>query len=70
MDYIFGQQRRGEKYGGYLITVTDVRGKIIDYGTSHEWLFENLEKLKRIPVGRHFDKTVARVHPPRPIRNY
>ena len=57
-------------YGGYLIVVTDERGKIIDYGTSHEWLFENLEKLKKIPVGRHFDKTITRVHPPRPIRNF
>jgi hypothetical protein len=70
MDYNFGEQRRGEKYGGYLIVVTDVRGKIIDHGASHEWLFENLEKLKQIPVGRHFDKTITRVHPPRPKRNF
>jgi hypothetical protein len=70
MDYTFGRQRRGEKYGGYLITVTDERGRIIDYGSSHKWLYENLEKLKEIPVGRHFNKAGNRVHPPRPIRNY
>lgn len=62
--------RRGTKYGGYLITVTDVRGRIIDYGTSHKWLFENLENLKRLPVGKHFDKTGTRVFPPRPKGRY
>ena len=57
---------RGTKYGGFLITITDERGKIIGHKTSHEWLFENLEALKKIPVGKHFDKGCNRVGPPRP----
>jgi hypothetical protein len=58
---------RGEKYDGYLVTVTDQRGKIIAHRTSNEFLFENLDRLKNLPVTRHFDKECMRVAPPRPI---
>jgi hypothetical protein len=57
---------RGTKYGGFLITLTDERGKIIQHETSHDWLFEKLEKLKKIPVRKHFNKDCERVGPPRP----
>ena len=59
-------ERRGQKYGGYLVLVTDERGIIVDYGTSHKWLLELVNILRRFPEGRHFDKTGARVEPPRP----
>ena len=57
---------RGTKYGGYLITITDEEGRIIQYKTSHKWLLECLETLKKLPVGKHFDKSGNRVGPPRP----
>ena len=59
-------ERRGQKYGGYLVLVTDERGIIVDYGTSHKWLLELVNTLRRFPEGRHFDKSGARVEPPRP----
>ncbi len=59
---------RGTKYGGFLITVTDKRGKIIQYKASHDFLFENLENLKKVPVGKHFNKEGNRVGPPRPTQ--
>jgi hypothetical protein len=58
---------RGEKYKGYLVTVTDERGEIIQYIESNKFLVEHLDKLKQLPVGRHFDKYCNRVPPPRPI---
>ena len=58
---------RGQKYGGYLVVVTDSRGKVVDVGSSHKWLPGLLSKLREFPVSRHFDKTGARVAPPRPI---
>ena len=58
---------KGMKYDGYLVVVTDSRGKIIAHQTSNKWLFENLENLKRLPVGRYMDKTCTRVFPSRPI---
>ena len=61
-------ERRGQKYGGYLVVVTDSRGRIIDHGASHKWLFGALENLKELPLGKHFDKTGTRVEPPRPKR--
>ena len=57
---------RGTSYGGYLILVYDERGEIIEYKTSSERLYENLEKLKKIPVGKWMDKNCERVGPPRP----
>ncbi|MEN8255255.1 MAG: hypothetical protein ABFR33_07275 [Verrucomicrobiota bacterium] len=58
--------RRGQKYGGYLVVVTDERGRIIDHGTSHKWLLDILGELRTLPLGKHFDKTGARVLPPCP----
>ena len=57
---------RGTRYGGFLITITDEQGKVIQHKTSHEWLFANRENLDEIPVGKHFDKLCERVGPPRP----
>ena len=63
-------QLRGEKYGGYLVTVTDERGKIVQYATPYNWIFDQLENLKKIPIGKHFNKECIRVFPPRPKREY
>ncbi|QBG46316.1 hypothetical protein EGM51_02460 [Verrucomicrobia bacterium S94] len=68
--YNMHSQQFGHKYMGYLITVTDARGEIIQYETSNSWLFQGLENLKQIPVGRFFDKTCRRVHPSGPKRDY
>lgn len=57
---------RGVKYGGYLVVIKDKRGRIIQYKTSKEWLFDCLENLEKLPVGKHFDKRGNRVGPPRP----
>ncbi|MDF7799844.1 SHD1 domain-containing protein [Pontiellaceae bacterium B1224] len=58
----------GNKYGGFLITITNERGEIIQYKATHDFLIENLGNLKKIPVGRHFDKMCNRVAPPRPTQ--
>ncbi len=56
---------RGQKYGGYLIVVTDERGRIIDHGASHKWLIGILDELRTLPFRCHFDKTGIRVPAPR-----
>ena len=61
-----GKRRRGKKYSSYLVVVTDERGKIIAHETSRKWLFENLENLREIRVGKYFDDTCTRVGPTRP----
>jgi hypothetical protein len=46
-DMLYGlTQNRGEKYAGYLVTVTDERGEVIAVKTSKKWLMENIENLK------------------------
>ncbi|MDF7799086.1 hypothetical protein P4C99_06400 [Pontiellaceae bacterium B1224] len=57
---------RGVKYGGFLITMSDSRGKIIQHKTSSNFLFDILTELKRLPVSRHFNRAGERVTPPRP----
>ncbi|MDF7823422.1 SHD1 domain-containing protein [Pontiellaceae bacterium B12227] len=70
MNYSMHSNNYGQKYMGYLITVTDIRGEIIQYAASNDWLYENLENLKKIPIGRYFDDTCTRVHPSGPKRYY
>jgi len=62
---IFGQ-RRGDKYSGYLVVVSDECGMVVDHGTSRSCFIDILGNLRRLSVGNHFDKTGARVEPPRP----
>ncbi|MDF7799036.1 hypothetical protein P4C99_06150 [Pontiellaceae bacterium B1224] len=59
-------ERRGQKYGGYMIVVTDQRGVIIDYAASHAWFPGILPLLRSLPLGKHFNKAGVRVSPPRP----
>ena len=70
MNYDMLDQPNGIKYKGNLVLVTDERGEIIQYSASNEWLFENLEILRKIPVGAYFDKHGTRVHPTGPKRWY
>jgi len=55
----------GVNYGGYLVTVTDERGIIIQHSATREFLFENLDALKKITIGKHFDRDCNYAAPPR-----
>jgi len=57
--------KRGERYCGRMILVTDERGEIIAQQVSSPWMLEHLEFLRTFPVGRHFSDEGKRVHPPR-----
>jgi len=56
----------GKRPVSYLVVVTDERGEIIQHATPNKWIFEHLENLRKMPVGRFMDKTCTRVHPERP----
>ncbi|QBG45901.1 hypothetical protein EGM51_00180 [Verrucomicrobia bacterium S94] len=57
---------RGVRYGGYLVTITDKDGYIVQYKATHEFLFKNLNNLRNVPVGKHFNENCNRVMPDRP----
>ena len=59
----------GTKYGGFLITIKNERGKIIQHKVTHDFLLENIENLEKVPTGKHFDKMCNRVAPPRPTQD-
>ena len=62
---IFG--RRGIKYGGNLIVVSDKNGRIVDYSASNNWMIGALPRLRILPLGKHFNKSGMRVFPPRQV---
>jgi len=65
-DYMdFVGNRRGRKFKGHMIVITDERGEIIAQDISNDWMLDIIESLREFPVGRHFDKTGKRVYPPR-----
>jgi hypothetical protein len=66
MAYDLAGSRRGDRYAENLVVVTDKRGKIVAHSTSAKWLYENLENLKQLPVGRYMDKTCQRIIPSGP----
>ena len=71
LNFVSGGENRGRKYegGGYLITVTDERGKIIQHQASSPWLFEHLDNLKKLPLNAYLNDKCERVPPtgPKPI---
>ena len=69
-DYFVLGFHRGEKYKGFLIVVTDSRGEVVAYKASSENLFENLENLRKVPVGKYFDEHFNRCQATRLKRNY
>ena len=66
LEALYEGDMRGTKYGGYLVTITDQSGRIIQHKATHDFLFENLGNLKKVPVRRHFNAECNRVAPPRP----
>ena len=58
--------KRGTKYYGYLVVLTDERGVIIQHAESNKWLFESLGNLRNLKAGNYLDKTGKRVYPSSP----
>ena len=66
LDYVVNKERRGQRYGGFLVVIKDSRGKVIVYETPSEKLYRNLDNLKEIQVGWYFDKNCYRCLPTPP----
>ena len=62
----YGHMVHGDKYVGYVVTVTDQRGEMIAMATPKKWLFENMDNLKKLQIGNYFDKSCGRTFPDRP----
>ena len=66
MEYVYDGDRRGKKYIANVVVMYDKLGRIMRHSASNEWMFEQLDKLKQIPVGRYFNKRCERVFPTSP----
>ena len=62
LEHIY-QQRRGERYKGFLVTVTDERGIMIANRSSPNWLYKNLDNLKKLELGSFLDDECNQVWP-------
>ncbi|MBN2163615.1 MAG: hypothetical protein JXR25_14850 [Pontiellaceae bacterium] len=65
-DYIQRDINRGHEFAHYLVLVRDERGEIIAHRESASWLFENLNKLEKLPAGAYMNTDCRRVHPTGP----
>jgi hypothetical protein len=61
-----GSPMHGREPEGYLVVVTDEDDRVVQYETSHKFLFKNIGKLKQLPINAYFDKNCDRVFPARP----
>jgi hypothetical protein len=71
VNYFLNDNKFGRKNMGHLIVVRDKRGKIVQYDTSNDWLFEAYDEISKHPAGSFIEaKTGERTHPVGPTRNY
>ena len=63
-------QLRGDIYEGYMLVVTDSRGEVIEHKAKNKAWFENIDKLRKLPIGKLFDDNCERAWPTRPKRFY
>lgn len=66
IDYELNGERKGKKYRGFLVVITDSRGRIIAHETPSENLFRNLNNLRKLKTGWYFDKQCVRCLPTPP----
>jgi hypothetical protein len=57
---------RGIRYAENIVIVTDQRGEVVAHSSSAKWLVDNLDNLRKMPVGRFMDKTCTRIIPTGP----
>jgi hypothetical protein len=69
IDYIVSGERRGVKYDGFMVIITDSRGEVVTYQAPSESLYEKLGNLRKLKVGWYFDKECIRClpTPPEPV---
>ncbi|WP_372796489.1 hypothetical protein [Pontiella sp.] len=66
LDYTINNERRGKRYGGFLIVVRDSRGEVIAYNASSENLYRNYDNLRKLRVGWYFDDDCRKTLPTPP----
>ena len=66
LDYTINGERRGKRYGGYLVVIKDSRGEVVAYETPSENLYRNLDNLGKVHVGWYFDDECNRCLPTPP----
>ncbi len=71
VDFLAWRESRGEQYAECLVIVRDERGEVIAHNTTKNWLYDNFDKLEKLPLGAWLDNTCTRVHPtsPKDIRS-
>jgi hypothetical protein len=64
MNFESQNQKRGRKYQGYLVVVTDERGVVVAHQASPASLFDVWDELKKLPNGAFFDRKTGKRIPP------
>jgi hypothetical protein len=68
-DFDLIEQRRGIKLAETLVLLTDSRGKIIAHSSTANWLYDNLDELRKREVGDYIDKKCQPTYASGPRQN-
>jgi hypothetical protein len=63
MEFTLDETTFGRDYVGGMILIYDERGEVIAHKEVRDWLFDNREKLRELPVGSFIDRECNRIHP-------
>jgi len=61
-DWISGKPH-GVEYYGYLITVTDKNGEVVQTRASNSWMLQYVDNIMKAQSGWYLDRTLARTYP-------
>ncbi|MCF7847905.1 MAG: hypothetical protein K9M45_03555 [Kiritimatiellales bacterium] len=70
VEFAMNGQLRGEIYTGYMVIITDSRGKVIAHKETRDKWFDHVDNLRNMPIGKTFDDECNRCWPTRPKRWY
>lgn len=69
-EYVSNGKLQGATFKGYMIIVTDSRGEVIATKTTKDDWLALADNLRKLPIGKTFDKNGERCWPSRPKRFY
>ena len=61
-DWVSGKPH-GVKYYGYLITITDKNGVVVQAKASNNWILQHLDNIMKAQDGWYLDGSLARTYP-------
>ena len=70
LEFTLDPNHYGQKFCNCLVLVYDQRGEVVAYKATKNWIYDHLEKIRKLPAGAFFNDTGTRVHASGPVSDY